>query len=95
MASTPLLIGLTVRDSDGTDRANIQVTARNEATNQTQSLNTNTDAQVIFNLGDTKAFSKGWNIGDKVSVFSLFQGTVQQLRAYMRVKGHAGYGKVW
>lgn len=70
MASTPLLIGLTVRIS-GTATPDLNVTTTNEATSQSQTLPTGEDGKVIFNLGSRVNFSKGWNVGDKVSVVSI------------------------
>ena len=78
MPSTPLLVGLQVQQPSGTNRSNIQVTCSNESTSQSTTKNTDaTDAKVLFNLGSTVDFSKGWNVGDKVSVFSLYLGFEQ------------------
>ena len=77
MASTPLLIGLTVRISS-VATANLNVTCRNEATDQSKAQNTSSDGKTIFNLGSTKDFSKGWNVGDKVSVVSIYQSNEQK-----------------
>ena len=66
-----------VRDSDGIDRSDIQLVCRNENTNQSKSQNTGSDAKTIFNLGSTADFSKGWNVGDKISVFSLYKAFQQ------------------
>jgi len=68
---------LTVRVS-GTATANINVTARNENTNQSKTDTTVSDGKVLFNLGSTKDFSKGWNVGDVVSVSAIYTGFEQK-----------------
>ncbi len=97
MASTPLLIGFTVEQPAGTIRANIQVTCRNENTNQLKTDNTASDGKIIFNLGSTRDFSDGWNVGDRVSVFSLYRGfeqnfslTIPAVGTTITVKDSAG-----
>ena len=77
MPSTPLLIGLTVKVS-GTATANLNVTTTNETTAQSKTSTTASDGKVIFNLGDTSDFSKGWNIGDKVSVIAIYTSFEQK-----------------
>lgn len=72
MVSTPLNIGLKVK-IDGTLTANINITVRNEATDQSTSKNSNASGDVIFNLGSTKDFSKGWNVGNKISVSAIYR----------------------
>ncbi len=78
MASTPLQIGLRVDQPEGTLRANIQVSCSNESTSQLSTKNTASDGKVIFNLGSTKDFSKGWNVGDIIQVYSLYLGFEQK-----------------
>ncbi len=97
MVSSPLLIGLEIQQPSGTVRANIQVVCRNENTNQSQILESNDSGEVIFNLGDTEFFSKGWNVGDRVSVNSLYLGfeqsfslTIPALGTTISVKDKSG-----
>ena len=77
MASTPYPIGLTINQPSGTIRSNIQVTCRNEGTNESKILNTDSNGQVIFNLGDTEDFQSGWSPGVAITCFSLYQGFQQ------------------
>ncbi len=77
MVSSPLLLGFEVQQPSGTARSNIQVLCSNETTNQSQALNTGTDGKLIFNLGDTKEFSKGWSEEDVINVSSLYQAYEQ------------------
>lgn len=77
MPATPLQVAFIVKDSDSVALSNIQVTCSNETTAQSTAKNTSSDGGVIFNLGSLQDFSSGWNIGDKISVFSLYQGYQQ------------------
>jgi len=72
MVSSPLNIGLKVR-IDGVLTANLSLTTRNENTNQSQALNTDSSGSIIFNLGSSTAFSKGWNIGDVITVSAIYR----------------------
>jgi len=78
MSSTPLLIGLKLEQPQGTLRADIQVSCTNETTSQTFTDETKSDGKTIFNLGSTKNFSKGWNVGDIINVTSLYKGFEQK-----------------
>ena len=49
MPSTPLLIGFAVHRPSGTIRADIQVTCRNENTNQSKTDFTASDGKIIYN----------------------------------------------
>ena len=62
----------------GVATANLNATCRNENTNQSVIKTTVADGKLIFNLGSTVDFSNGWNVGDKVSVFSLYAGFEQK-----------------
>ncbi len=86
MPSTPLLIGLTVKVS-GVATANLNLTATNETTAQSKTSTTASDGKVIFNLGDTSDFSKGWNIGDKVSVIAIYTSFEQKFSLTIPVIG--------
>lgn len=76
MPSTPLLIGLVVTVS-GTATENVNVFCRNENTNESKTLTTNSSGEVIFNLGDSGDFPSGWNVGDKISVQSPYKALEQ------------------
>ncbi len=89
MVSVPLLIGFAVKDSDATVLANVQVTCRNETTNQAKTDNTASDGKIIFNLGSTADFSKGWNVSDKINVFSLYRGFQQDFSFTIPASGTA------
>ena len=73
MPSTPLLIGFTIKVS-GAATADLNATVRNETTNELTIKTSASDGKVIFNLGSLKDFPSGWNVSDKVSVFSLYRG---------------------
>ncbi len=77
MVSSPLLIGLTVKVS-GTATANLNLTCTNEATAQSTTKTTASDGKTIFNLGSTVDFSKGWNVGDRVSVAAIYTSFEQK-----------------
>lgn len=74
MVSSPHIIGLTVKDSDGAALSNVQVSCRVESTNESVSKNTGSDGKVVFNLGSSSDFPSGYNAGDVVSFYSLYQG---------------------
>ena len=61
----------------GTNLANVNATCRNENTNESKTLTTNSAGEVIWNLGDTVDFPSGFLRGDKITVFSLYQGFQQ------------------
>ena len=56
----------------GTATANLNVTCTNEATTQSTTKTTASDGKLIFNLGSTRDFSKGWNVGNVISVASIY-----------------------
>ena len=68
---------MTVTISD-TATANLNITCTNEATTDSKTLTTASDGKVIFNLGSTKDFSKGWNVGDRISVASIYTSFEQK-----------------
>ena len=74
MPSSALLLGFTVEQPSGTARANIQVTCSNESTSQSVIKNTASEGKVIFNLGATLDFSKGWAVGDIIGAVGFLIG---------------------
>ncbi len=76
MVSSPLLVGFVVRVS-GTATADLNATCRNETTDQATTKTTGSDGKVIFNLGSTVDFSKGWNVSAKVSVVVSYRAFEQ------------------
>lgn len=72
MPGNPHIYGITVYDTDGTTKftSSVQVTIRNESTNEKLSLNT-TSSEAVFNLSN---FTSGWTSGDRISRFVLYQG---------------------
>jgi len=72
---SPHNFGITVFDTDETTRkADVQVTIRNESTNESKSLNTSSTGRVIFQLANASVFASGWTAGDRISYFVLYQG---------------------
>ena len=64
------MLGITIYDTDGTTAvASVKVTIRNERTNETQTGNTDSSGQVIFNLAN---FTSGWTVGDIVTYFVFY-----------------------
>ena len=74
MAHTPYVIGLVIQYPSGTALANVNVTVRNEATNEANTQTTNSSGEVNFNLGSSKDYPSGWEIGDIFSWVVLYQG---------------------
>lgn len=72
MGGTPHIFGVTVYDTDGsTAKSDVEVIIRNESTNETQSGNTDSDGQYVFNLAD---FTEDWSSGDIISYFVSYTG---------------------
>ena len=76
MVSTPLNVFLKVK-VDGVLTADINVTTRNESTNQSVTKTSNSNGEVAFNLGSTQDFSKGWNVGNIITVNSIYRSQEQ------------------
>lgn len=75
MPGSPHLFGVTVYDTDAvTGKANIQVTIRNETSNESSSKSTNSNGRTVFNLANASVFTKGWTPGDRITYFVLYQG---------------------
>ncbi len=77
MVSSPLLVGLTVRIS-AVATANLNLTCTNEGTAQSTTKTTGSDGKLIFNLGSTSDFSKGWHVGDSISVVCIYTSFEQK-----------------
>ncbi len=87
---------MTVRISD-TATPNLNLTCTNEATAQSTTKTTVSDGKVLFNLGSTVDFSKGWNVGDKVSVVAIytsfeqkFSFTIPAVGSTINIKDNSG-----
>src|SRR3990167_7689043 len=77
MASTPLLIGLTITVS-GIATANLNATCKNESTDQSAIKTTASDGKLIFNLGSTTDYSKGYTVGNVISVACIYTSYEQK-----------------
>ncbi len=67
--------------------ANLNVTCTNEATAQSTTKTTASDGKLIFNLGSTKDFSKGWNVGNVVNVASIYTSFEQKFSFTIPAQG--------
>lgn len=72
--ATPYLISLKIQYPSGTNLNNVNVTVRVESTNESNSKATNSSGEVAYNLGSTKEFPSGWQVGDVFSWVVLYQG---------------------
>lgn len=72
--ATPYLINLTIQYPSGTNLNNVNVTLRVESTNESYTKTTNSSGEIAFNLGNTKEFPSGWQVGDIFSYVILYQG---------------------
>jgi len=72
--ASPYLINLKIQYPSGTNLANVNATVRVESTNESNTKTTNSAGEVSYNLGSTKEFSKGWQVGDVFSYVVLYQG---------------------
>lgn len=60
---------------------NLQVTLRQEATNESNSLNTNAQGEAIFQLGSPTQFPSGFTIGNKITA-SVMYNAFQVYKSY-------------
>lgn len=74
---SPYLIGIIVQYPSGTVLANVNVTLREEDTNERYTLTSNSAGETIFNLGDANQFPSGFTRGDTVSWSVLYQNFEQ------------------
>lgn len=72
--ATPYLINLTIQYPSGTNLNNVNATIRVESTNESYTKTTNSSGEVAFNLGNTKEFPSGYQVGDVFSWVILYQG---------------------
>ena len=72
--ATPYLVGLTIQYPSGTDLANVNVSCRIESTNESKEKTTNSSGEANFNLGNTKEFPSGYQVGDIFTIVILYQG---------------------
>ena len=73
----PYNIYLKIQYPSGTNLANVNAICRIESTNESKTLTTNSNGEVVFGLGNTQDFPTGFKISDKITVFSLYQGFQQ------------------
>lgn len=75
MPGSPHVFGITVYDTDAvTGKANVQVTIRNETSNESSNLNTDSSGRAVFNLANASVFESGWSPGDRITYFVLYEG---------------------
>ena len=79
---------MTVKVS-GVATPNLNVTTTNENTAQSTTKTTVSDGKVIFNLGSTKDFSDGWNVGDVISVASIYTSFEQKFSFTIPAQGNS------
>src|SRR3990167_8116916 len=72
--ATSYIVNLTIQYPSGTNLANVNATLRNENTNESETLTSNSSGEVIWNAGNLPS---GFVVGDKLTVFSLYQGFQQ------------------
>ncbi|KKM32388.1 hypothetical protein LCGC14_1565790 [marine sediment metagenome] len=61
--ASPYSVALKIQYPSGTNLNNVNVTVRNEATNESKTLATNSSGEVMFNLGQASQFPSGWAVG--------------------------------
>lgn len=88
--ATPYVIGLIIQYPAGTRLANVNVTVRNEATNQSNTKTTNSVGEVVFNLGSEISFPSGWTLGDKFSWVVIYQG-FEAYGSHTTASGEGGF----
>jgi hypothetical protein len=74
MAFSPYNIFLRIQYPSGTNLANVNVTLRNESTNESHTETTNSSGEVGFNIGDSGNFPSGWEVGDVISWVVMYSG---------------------
>ena len=72
--ASPYLVGLTINYPSGTALNNVTVSVRVESTNESKSKITNSSGEVSFNLGNSKDFPSGDQVGDIFTWVVLYQG---------------------
>mgnify|MGYP001608542830 CR=1 FL=1 len=72
--ASPYLLDLKIQYPSGTNLNNVNVTIRVESTNESNTKTTNSAGEVAYNLGSTKEFPSGWQVGDIFSWVVLYQG---------------------
>ena len=65
--ATPYLVNLIIQYPSGTALNNVNVTVRLESSNESRTETTNSSGEVAYNLGNTKEFPSGWQVGDVFS----------------------------
>ena len=72
--ATPYIVSLQVEQPAGTTLADVNVTLRQNATNEAATKTTNAQGQVVFQLAKTSDFASGYTIGDSITAFVIYQG---------------------
>ncbi|MHA1827951.1 MAG: hypothetical protein ACTSX6_04805 [Candidatus Heimdallarchaeaceae archaeon] len=90
--ASPYNVTVRIQYPAGTALADIKVTVRQNATNESYSKNTNSDGDAIFNLGSTTEFPSGWTIGDSFTIIVLYQG-YEAYYSHAIATGEGGYAK--
>lgn len=68
------VVSIRIQYPSGTNLANVNATLRNENTNESETLTSNSNGEVIWNIGNLPS---GFQRQDKITVFSLYQGFQQ------------------
>lgn len=74
MAATNYVVGIRIQYPKDTNLADVNATLRNEATNKSETLTSNSAGEVVWNVGNLPS---GFARGNKITVFSLYQGFQQ------------------
>ncbi len=90
--ATPYISGNVIQFPEGTDLNNVTVTCRIESTNESFSKTTNSSGEANFNLGNTKEFPSGYQIGDIFTIVVLYQG-YEAYESHTIVSGEGGHEK--
>ena len=68
------VVALKIYYPAGTALADINVSLRNESTNERKTKTTNAAGEAVFNLGDPQEFPSGFTVGDKFTYYVIYQG---------------------
>jgi len=70
----PFTLGITVYDVNAAAKADVQVTVRNESSNDTASADTGSDGKAVFQLANVDVWKDGWKPGNICSYYVLYSG---------------------
>ena len=68
----PYVVLVRVYDSSSVALGSINVTGRVNSTNERHTLTTNSNGEVVFNLGDLSQFPSGFTVGDTFSYSVIY-----------------------